>query len=104
MARLTSPPTREPTAAPGAPPIPAPSAEPAFENARLYFPVTITPTIKHLAEQALTRKQLDVLKLHLAGCGTRRIATMLDISEPVAREHLRIAKLRLAHALDQETT
>lgn len=61
---------------------------------------TLDPTIRQLAERELTRKQLDVLKLHLAGCGTRRIATMLSISEPTAREHLRLAKLRLAQALE----
>lgn len=56
--------------------------------------------IQRTAEANLTQRQLDVLKLHLAGCGTRRIATMLSISEPTAREHLRLAKLRLAQALE----
>jgi len=62
--------------------------------------MTPDPRILELAKQHLTRKQLDVLKLHLAGCGTRRIATMLDISEPTAREHLRRAKARLRPHLE----
>lgn len=62
----------------------------------------LTPELQTIAQQVLTRKQLDVLKLHLAGCGTRRIATMLDISEPTAREHLRRALAKLRPHLDQE--
>lgn len=58
--------------------------------------------IQRTATEALTPKQLDVLKLHLAGCGTRRIATMLSISEPTAREHLRLAKLRLSQSLEDQ--
>ncbi len=58
--------------------------------------------IHELAQRTLTRKQYDVLRLHLAGLGTTRIARSLDISEPTAREHLRVAKLRLRQALDQE--
>lgn len=57
--------------------------------------------IRETATGALTRRQLDVLKLHLAGCGTRRIATMLDLSEPTIREHLRRAKANLARALEE---
>lgn len=62
---------------------------------------TLPPTIQNTATRALTRRQLDVLKLHLAGCGTRRIATMLDLSEPTIREHLRRAKANLARALEE---
>jgi DNA-binding CsgD family transcriptional regulator len=62
---------------------------------------TLPPHVRQAAEHALTRKQLDVLKLHLAGCGTRRIATMLSISEPTAREHLRRAKARLNTSLEE---
>lgn len=58
--------------------------------------------ILEIAAAVLTRRQHDVLRLHLAGLGTTRIARALDISEPTAREHLRIAKLRLRQALDQE--
>lgn len=61
-----------------------------------------TQQILELAEKVLTRKQYDVLRLHLNDMGTTRIARALDISEPTAREHLRIAKLRLRQALEQE--
>jgi DNA-binding CsgD family transcriptional regulator len=63
---------------------------------------TLDPNIQTIATRELTRKQLDVLKLHLAGCGTRRIATMLDISEPTAREHLRRARAKLRPHLEKD--
>ena len=52
-------------------------------------------TTREIAERELTRKQLDVLKLWLAGAGTARIATMLDISEATARGHLKRARQKL---------
>lgn len=61
------------------------------------------PDHRLLAENTLTRKQLDVYKLHLAGCGTRRIALMLDISQSTARTHLARAHQKLAIALDRRT-
>lgn len=57
---------------------------------------SLPPAVRQAAEQHLTRKQLDVLKLYLAGFGTRRIAALLGIAEPTAREHLRRATERLA--------
>lgn len=61
---------------------------------------SVPPDIREIASASLTRKQLDVLKLHVGGCGTRRIAMMLGIAEPTAREHLRVAKLRLRQAIE----
>ncbi len=48
---------------------------------------TLSPEIRVIAERELTRKQLDVLKLWIAGAGTARIAVMLGISESTARGH-----------------
>lgn len=53
---------------------------------------TLSPEIRAIAERELTSRQLDVLKLWLAGAGTARIALMLDVSEATARGHLRRAK------------
>lgn len=41
--------------------------------------------VRQAAESVLTRKQLDVFRLWSNGAGTARIATMLDVAEPVAR-------------------
>ena len=61
---------------------------------------SLSPEIKELAERELTRKQLDVFKLWLAGAGTTRIALMLDIAEPTARGHLTRAKQKLKPYLE----
>jgi DNA-binding NarL/FixJ family response regulator len=61
---------------------------------------TLPPELQKIAETKLTRKQLDVLKLHLAGYGTRRIATTLGVAEPTAREHLRRALDRIRPHLE----
>ncbi len=63
---------------------------------------TLPPDIRHTAEQVLTRKQLDVLKLNTNGMSTRRIALALDISEPAARGLLTRAHQRLNIALRKE--
>jgi DNA-binding CsgD family transcriptional regulator len=47
--------------------------------------------IRQTAETHLTPKQLHVLKLHLAGCGARRISTMLQIHRTTVRDHLKAA-------------
>lgn len=57
---------------------------------------TLDPTIKAIAQQALTRRQLDVWKLHLAGLGQRRIADMLQITRSTVRSHLHDAHQTLA--------
>lgn len=59
---------------------------------------TLDPHIRHTAEQVLTRKQLDVWKLHLAGLGTRRIADMLHITRSTTRTHLADTHTRLEQA------
>lgn len=51
----------------------------------------LPPAIRHTAETHLTPKQLHVLKLHLAGCGARRISTMLQIHRTTVRDHLKAA-------------
>ncbi len=57
--------------------------------------------LKQVAVDNLTRKQLDVLKLHLAGCSTGRIGRMLDITEPTARGHLEAAHRNMRRALEK---
>ena len=52
--------------------------------------------IQTIAHRELTPKQLDVFKLHLAGCGHKRVALMLNIGTPTARSHLDAANQRLA--------
>lgn len=62
--------------------------------------------VREQAELVLTRKQLDVLKLSLTTdgqgryYGSTRIARMLGIAEPVAREHLRRAHDHLEPILE----
>lgn len=56
---------------------------------------TLPPDVREIAERTLTRKQLDVFKLHLAGCSYRRIATMLEIGVSTVRSHLDAAHHRL---------
>lgn len=64
---------------------------------------TLNPTIRTTAEQTLTPRQLQALKLNHAGYSDARIALTLDISEPAARR-LRIrAHQRLAIALRKDT-
>lgn len=54
--------------------------------------------VREIAERELTAKQLDVFKLHLAGCSYRRIHTMLEIGVPTVRGHLDAAHHRLERA------
>jgi DNA-binding CsgD family transcriptional regulator len=56
---------------------------------------SLSPEVRAIAERVLTRKQLDVFKLHCAGCSYRRIATMLEIGVPTVRGHLDAAHHRL---------
>lgn len=62
----------------------------------------LPPNLRTIAERDLTRKQLDVLKLTLAGWGTRRIANYLGVAEPTARAHRDAAYRKLAPYLDQK--
>jgi DNA-binding NarL/FixJ family response regulator len=61
---------------------------------------TLPTEIRTLAEERLTRKQLDVLKMYLNGAGTTTIATTLRIAEPTAREHLRRALDKMSPHLE----
>lgn len=63
---------------------------------------TLDPHIRHTAERVLTRKQLDVLRLHTNGLGTRAIALTLDIAEPTARATLTRAHQKLGIALRKD--
>jgi DNA-binding CsgD family transcriptional regulator len=56
----------------------------------------LPPPIRHIAQQELTPRQLDALKLHLNGWGSTRIALALDISEPRARALVTRAIQKLA--------
>ncbi len=63
---------------------------------------TLDPKHQTHLEETLTRKQLDVLVLHLAGCSQRRIATMLGYrSKTTVADHLRAGRDALA-ALDRK--
>lgn len=54
--------------------------------------------VRSTAENVLTRKQLDVWKLWLAGCSSRRIALMLMVSRSTVRSHLEDGMIRLSQA------
>lgn len=54
--------------------------------------------VQAAALEALSPKQLDVFKLHLAGLGARRISDMLSISRSTARTHLADAHRKLEQA------
>lgn len=63
---------------------------------------TIPPAHQSAIAAALTSKQLDVYKLHLAGCGYRRISLMLDINPSTVRTHLDSAMLKIRKLDEQE--
>jgi hypothetical protein len=54
--------------------------------------------VQQTAARVLTSKQLDAWKLELAGVSIGRMSLMLDITRPVAREHLRAAHRWLSKA------
>lgn len=58
--------------------------------------------VRIAAESVLTRRQLTVFQLWSNGMGTARIATMLDISEPVARRHKDRAVQKIKLHLEKE--
>jgi DNA-binding CsgD family transcriptional regulator len=63
---------------------------------------TLSPELRATAEQVLTPRQLDVLKLSTSGMSTRRIALTLDIAESTARGILIRAHQRLNIALRKD--
>lgn len=56
----------------------------------------LPPDTKALCERELTKRQLQVLTLWLAGCGHKRIATMLEISPSTAQSLRRRALEKIA--------
>lgn len=69
----------------------------------------LPPELRTTAQRVLTRKQLDVLKLRLAGMSFRAIGNTLDVDEATVRGHWQraVRKLRphveqLDDALDDE--
>jgi DNA-binding CsgD family transcriptional regulator len=54
------------------------------------------PEIREAAERDLSPRQLDVLKLHLAGRSMRQIALALDIAPSTVTSHLWRAKQKLS--------
>lgn len=64
---------------------------------------TINPRYRQLAQQHLTPRQLQVLKLRLAGHSFRTIGRSLGISEATVRGHHERALDILARHTDTET-
>lgn len=62
---------------------------------------SLPPARRELIAAALTTKQIDVYKLHLAGCGHRRASLMLGLDESTIRGHLDRA-LRKINKLDEQ--
>lgn len=56
---------------------------------------SLPPETRAIAEEVLTRKQLDVFKLWANGYGAVRISLILGISEATVRGHLRRALQKL---------
>jgi DNA-binding CsgD family transcriptional regulator len=52
--------------------------------------------------EALTQKQLDVYKLHMAGYGYRRMALFLEVTDGAVRGHLDRAMLKIRKLDEQE--
>lgn len=64
---------------------------------------TLPPATRKHAETHLTQRQLDILILHLAGCGTRRISTMLGIHRTTVKDHLHTALTTMAEHNEERT-
>lgn len=56
----------------------------------------LTDSERQRARDRLTRRQLDVYTLHLAGCSQRQIATMLGLTKTTVADHKRRALELLA--------
>ena len=56
---------------------------------------SLPPDTRAIAEEILTRKQLDVFKLWTNGYGAVRISLILGVSEATVRGHLRRAFQKL---------
>jgi DNA-binding NarL/FixJ family response regulator len=56
---------------------------------------TLPPTIRTIAEQHLTPKQVTILRLQLNGLNTRAIARQLNISRSTVDEHIDAAHRNL---------
>lgn len=62
----------------------------------------LPPDLRSALETRLTKGQLDVLTLHLAGCSQRRTADMLGIARTTVKDRLRTA-LNTITELTKET-
>ena len=62
----------------------------------------LQPDVRALAERELSRRQLEVLKLHLAGRTMRQIALALDIAPSTVTSHLWRAKQKLSIEVTSE--
>jgi DNA-binding CsgD family transcriptional regulator len=58
--------------------------------------------VRLVAEEELTRKQLDVFRLWCAGMGHKRISIMLDMSPSTVRTHLARAQQKIEIAMRKE--
>jgi DNA-binding CsgD family transcriptional regulator len=60
--------------------------------------LTLSPAWRELATRVCTEKELEALKLKVAGYGERRIAVVLNISRTTVRDRLRNAERKLLAA------
>lgn len=56
----------------------------------------LTDQERQRAHDRLTKRQLDVYTLHLAGCSQRQIATMLSLAKTTVADHIHRALELLA--------
>lgn len=56
----------------------------------------LTDPERQRARDRLTKRQLDVYTLHIAGCSQRQIATMLGLTKTTVADHIHRALALLA--------
>jgi DNA-binding CsgD family transcriptional regulator len=62
---------------------------------------TLPPEIRDTAKQALTPRQYQAWELWEQNLGYTRIATILNISTPAARDRINRALTNIEHALEK---
>ncbi len=62
----------------------------------------LSPTLRHIATQTLTTRQLTILKLHEDGMSYRTIALTLDVSTSTIRTTLTEARRKLERELRRQ--
>ncbi len=62
----------------------------------------VDPDTRAAAERVLTDRELDALKLWLAGAGYRRIARVLGIAPTTAKDRVERAQRKLADTLGDD--